>query len=299
MRTLLYTRSAVALAFSLAPSVVAASEAWAVGQITLTPAQQAVDGSKPSLLRVDLTDTYDGTTVELSAAAPLSRVRSAFTFRDKLAVLGEAGKAGSVLIFDIATKREIDRLLCYQPRRISDKWITYVEWYPSHSSGSPSDVILGYDLALSPVENRLERIPGPMPEEELPWGSPRVGFPLYPFSNVQQKSYINNVSDPLQAERILGSPSILLPSDKLVVPVDEGFDAGSYRTHLAVIDLSQGLANPVIREIALPTDKYPRRHDSPNMMEVNKLEAVSVGAVRLYLPEGEYGIGSIVVDINQ
>jgi hypothetical protein len=297
MRRLYTEWTALLFVLALATPIVTAAETWRLGEVTLTSPPEGSDRSVSGELRVNVQGS-GGSAIELTAAVPFSKIGDAFIFKDKVAILADAGKADGVVIFDISTKREIDRIRCYQPRRVSDAWITYVEWYPAHSSSEPTDVLLGYDLALSPLDNRLEKSTVPPDAGDARSGATRVGFPLYPLSNALRKSYANSVPDRLQAEVLLGSPSILLPSGELVVPVDMGLDAGNYRTHLAVIDLSGGLSHPVVRRVELPTDKYPRRNDSPTMMAVTKMEAAADGTVRLYLEETEYGASSILVDIK-
>lgn len=89
-----------------------------------------------------------------------------------------------------------------------------------------------------------------------------------------------------------------LPSKKLVVVVDEGSDASNYRTQIVVVDLSRGLSNPASYRLDAPIGKLPRRGENPEMMRVTRAEGISADQVRLYVPESEYGVGSIVMDIN-
>lgn len=145
------------LLLAAAPLLAAVPRAWNLGAVTLVPAEQAVDGEKLGLLRADARDALTGRLAEVSAEMWLTRVEDSFISNDKLVVLGQAGRAEAVVIFDLLATREIDWFYCYRPRHLSDDWITYVEWYPEHASAEPTDVILVYDLALAPLENRLEK----------------------------------------------------------------------------------------------------------------------------------------------
>jgi len=290
--------AALVLLLSLAPLSWAQPRTWKLGAATLRPSKEPADEYTPSLLRVTVEDASSGQPMDLTAEVHITSINGSFISNDKLAVLGHGARVDTVVVFDLLAKREIDRFVCYEPRRMAESWVVYFEWYPAHSSGQPTDVILAYDLALSPAANRFEKDPGPATPEFAPWGPRGVGFPIYPDSNAQQKSYVNVVADVMEAERILGAPLVLLPWRKLVIPVTEGFDARTYRTHLAVVDLSQGLGNAVSRRIELPVGRYPRRTESPSAMQIDRMEAVSGNEVRLYLQESEYGVSSIVVDIN-
>jgi hypothetical protein len=201
------------------PLLSATSKGWTMGAVTLEPEKETPDGVRPGLLSVSADDASTGDVVSIAAHVPLTKVEDSFVFNDKLVVLGQAGRAEAVVVFDLLARRKSDWFYCYQPRHIGKGWITYVEWYPGHSSAEPTDVVLAYDLALSPMENRLAKENDITLPPRLNDSPSRVGFPIYPASNAQQKSYVNRVASLMQAEHILGSPLLLLASDKLVIPV--------------------------------------------------------------------------------
>lgn len=173
---------------------------WKIDNISLTPdsdpAHRLPDNSAPNKLTVTVSNSGLGVHLDLSSDVRLTSVRDSFISNSKFVAIGQAAVPYEVAIFDLSSKRLIDWFDCYGPRRVSDNWIAYVEWYPNHGMGTAKEVLLLYDLAKTPAENRLpsaERLPIPAP---IATGASQVGIPVFPESNVQQRSYVNVVQGP-------------------------------------------------------------------------------------------------------
>ena len=119
-------------------------------------------------------------------------MKTAWVMEDKLAVIGQQGKAGVVVVFDLQSKAAIDWFYCYSPQKLSARYLVYVEFYLAHRSVEPTDVVLIYDLAAGPAQNRL---PGADPAMAAEDTAPvRVGIPVFPGWNAQRQSYDNRCS---------------------------------------------------------------------------------------------------------
>lgn len=275
---------------------------WAIESVSLTPAGTIAeaDGVKVQRLQAKVADKTTSEAVTFDAEVTLDRVGDTFIGNDKLVVLGSAGRADGVVIFDLVSKKEIDWFYCYSPRRLSEDWIIYVEFYFSLGPREPTDVVLIYDLAKSPEDNRLKNNPGrllPPGIKDIPI---EVGSPIYPESNAQQKSYANIVSGVEAARNVLGSQYLLLSSKRLVFRVSAGADDKTSRNWIMVVDLSHGFENPRTKAVDIPTGEFRKNEGySSRMVEITKMEIVSASAVRLYVPESKYGVSSIVVNVPE
>ncbi len=236
--------------------------------------------------------------INVTAEVVLTRIDSSFVAGDKLAVLGDAGRAQAVIVFDLRQAREIDWFFCYEPKRISPQWIVYVEFYPAHSAGYSTDVVLIYDLGKTPSDNCLDSRGAVHLPPSIGDYAVRVGIPVYPESNASQHSYLNEVESPSRSVIVLGPPFFLLLSSKeLVFLSHQGRDAHDYITHLIAVDLSKGVSDARTETINLPFDELPRKSNNPNFLHATRLEEVGPRLVRLILPKEDYGVDSLMVHI--
>jgi len=271
--------------------------AWRLEAVVLTPAKEG-----DSVFTASIASTAGSGGFELSDHVVLDKISDAYISGDKLVLLGRAGQVSAVEMFDLVRRAKLDWFYCYVPRRITDNWIEYVEFYPSHMyTAVPTDVVLVYDLAKTPQENRLEKVPGER-IPALPSDSPaHVGMPIYPEMNARMRSYTNVVEVESAARGVLGEPLVMLPSNMLVFKCSDGPgpDATSRRDYLVAVDLSRGLDNPPNRMIDIPKEKLRRGGTGPSVeMTVGaKMEAVSPTAVRLVYPAGKYAVDSVVVEV--
>ena len=290
------TLVAAGLMFVSAGSAAPASS-WRVGNVSLR-----IDSEQESTLTASVSDASTGVPVKIEGKVRLTRVEQSFVVEDKLVVTGEAGRTWEVAIFDLAKRQEIDRFACALPQRISANWIAYVEWYPDHITyAEPREVVLIYDLTKSPVENRLPGVRFTPPS--IPDTPTAVGLPVYPEWNVRNRSYRNMVENPSEGEAIMKTTwaawCVLLPRDRLVFAAARGPDFPRSWNFLVVVDMSRGLNNPVIATLDIPKHDLKKPGENPRFLLMRGLEAVEgdPDAVRLIVPELEYGVDSIVVKI--
>ena len=271
----------------------AAPTKWKVTDVSLTP-----DTERASTLKVAVKDSIRSRAFEISASVTLTGVDEYFVSGDKLAVVGEAGRAEEVVVFDLLTRRKIDWFYCYYPRRLSDDWIAYVEFYPSMSAEAPTDVVLLYDLTKSPVDNRLTRVPAETIPAPATGPQPiQVGIPIYPQLNASGKSYANHVRDNSPPVHVLAHTFVLLPSKRVIFVAAQGEGFPNLRNYLVVVDASRGPANVSYRNVEIPRNQLNRPGENPQFVQVSRAEAASADTVRLYVPRTDYGVDSIVVNI--
>jgi len=257
------------------------------------------------------TDVVRQLTVKVAGGAPqapfavivdtrLTKLGDSFVSGDKLAIIGESGRASAVVIVDLSRRREIDWFYCYGPRRVSKDWIVYVEWYPPRGTGVPREVVLLYDLSKSPSENRLPgasktSLPPPVLAEPI-----QVGQPIYPEDNVRKSSYSNMRQGAASPETVMTSvPFQMLPSQRLVFLGAEGEDFARSRNFLVVVDLSKGESRPTVRTLEIPKDKLDKPGENTNFVKVTEIKVLSPSSIRLGIPAAEYGTSGITVDIDR
>jgi len=266
---------------------------WKIEEFTLTPVKLGVRSLTASIIRLS-----DSQPVELSDQVALEKIDNTFIWNDRLVLLGDAEKASVVEIFDLMTKKKVDWFVCYQPRRISDNWIAYAEFYFGEAQGRrvPTEVLLVYDLAKTPAENRLTSTAGmtfPLPVDTTSWMGVEVGLPVFPRVNARERSY-RVVFETERAGRIIGTGTItLLSSGKLVFGCSEQMPGMGFigsRQYLAVVDLSRGLENAPSQLVPLPTL-------GEHATKIEIIEDAGPGAVRLVFPAGEYAVNDMVVQL--
>jgi|SRR5277367_2649995 len=264
---------------------------WEIKSAKLTPQPEQRGHFVATVSKVG-----QGPEVKVEGDVPISELQDSFVVGDKLVALGRGGNADAVIIFDLLQRGKSDWFYCYQPQRVWDNLIAYVEWYPNHTPERVTDVVLLYDITKSPAENRQ----GKLGERAIaPTNPTRVGFPIYPESNASQNSYLNTVENQASVRLILGAPNFLaLNNNKLVIAVGEepGGDAATLRNYLVVVDLSGGISQAAIRRLPIPTDTFKKGIGSA-YVQITSMEVVSANTVRLHVPEIEYGVDSVLVNI--
>lgn len=184
-------------------------------------------------------------------------VQNLHLFGDKLAVFGsvDSSISGGVTIVDLEGLQVLDFLLCYHPEPSSTgRYIVYRKFYPRFApSEVRSDLVLVYDLARSPQENRLgsDPIPGEFrPDRPEHFGSSeKVGFPIYPLSNSQEQSYRIWVETAEERHHVMGR-FLWDWRDEWVLFIDtEGETKES--SWVVVVDISEGLENPKVAKLTL------------------------------------------------
>ena len=253
----------------------------------------------PNRLTVTVSNAALSVHFDLSSDVRLTAVKESFITGSKLVVLGAAGRASSVVIFDLLQRKEIDWFFCIEPKRISESWIVYVEWYPRlGNEEAPREVLLLYDLRnRSPAENRLPsavKLPIPAPLASAPV---EVGVPVYPELNVRQRSYANVVESSVNQTIFSDLSFSLLPRERLVFAAAEGHDFPSSRDYLVILDLSRGVDRPIIHTVEIPKDQFKKPGENPHFVKITGIEQASENAVRLFVSQSEYGVSSITVAV--
>lgn len=93
------------------------AQKWHINSANIVP----TSGMWSGMLHADLVRT-DRPTENATITAPVisDEIDEAFASGDRLVILGQAGRAQAVEVFDIPSRRKIDWFFCYSPRRISD-----------------------------------------------------------------------------------------------------------------------------------------------------------------------------------
>lgn len=266
---------------------------WTVDHVTLVPhSEEWQQGFTASI-----TETTHGETFEISADVPLTRIDEYFVSGNHLAVMGEAGRAAAVVIFDLETREKTDWFYCYQPQRISESRIVYVEWYPAHAASTPKDVILLYDLTQSPAKNRLSTarpMPIPAPEKASPV---TVGIPIFPEANFRHKSYRNSSDDADNTEYSVAHTFLQLNSKRIIFVGAKGKDYSSMSDYLVIVDFLDGVDDIALQRIEIPRNQLKSPGDNPQFIEINGIKAASGDSVRLYVPKSKYGVEDVVLSL--
>jgi hypothetical protein len=214
-----------------------------------------------------------------------------------MVTIGEAGRAAAVVIFDLKTREKIDWFYCYQPQRISENRIVYVEWYPGHGAGKPKDVILLYDLTKSPGSNRLDSaVPMPIPAPDK--ASPvTVGIPIFPETNVLQKSYRNGSDDAANTEYSVAHLFLQMNPKRIIFVGARGKHYSSMSDYLVIVDFLDETGSLAIQRVEFPKDQLKSPGDNPQFVEVIGIKAISENSVRLFVPKSKYGVEDVVLNL--
>lgn len=247
-----------------------------------------------------VTDTIQGRSFELSAEVRLTEILESYTYGDKLVEIANAGRTQAVVVFDLLRRQEIDWFVCYGPTRIAPDKIASMEWFPQFAEIHDS-VLLIYDLAKSPVENRLGSRPGlrlPPPVMSTDDSIVDVGIPIYPEWNARQKSYEISGANSGPPIWIQMSSLVLLPSQKLVFVVTENIAARDPKNYLVLTDLSNGAAKATSKKVDIPKDRVKKFMDNNrNYVKIERIEPISATRLLLHVREDLYGVSSITVDV--
>ncbi len=156
-------------------------------------------------------------------------------------------------------------------------------------------ILRGWTRQGTAEQPSAEHLPIPAP---IRIGPTQVGAPIYPESNIQQKSYQNVVENPTQSETVLLNASFLmLPRFRLILVSRQGEDFLRSWDYVVVVDVSHGIANPVIQRIDIPKNQLKKPGENPQFVKVMGIEAVPPDTVRLSVPQAEYGVNSVVVHV--
>lgn len=112
-------------------------------------------------------------------------------------------------------------------------------------------------------------------------------------------SYRNVVENPDEEESIFPSSVVSLGNDRLAFVVHRGRDSLNAHHLIVAVNLSRGLRAAVIKTYDIPTNGFKRLPQNPHAVAVERMEAVGSDAVRLSVPQSDYGVSSILVKIPE
>lgn len=227
-------------------------------EASLVRAETTGDGS--SRFHFDIREAGEGEPSTFVLQNLTTEIRKLGLYRDTLLVFGSVGNAGQgVTLVDLQRRREVDFILAYYPRHsLTGRYLIYRKFYPRFAPPEvQSDLVLVYDLARSPRENRLGGEASPVamragsPEHLV--ASQEVGFPIYPLPNVRDRSYRVWVEEP--AERHLVTTGFLWDrQDERVLFVDR--EGERQEDSVVVVDLSDGLERPKVAKLPLTESSF-------------------------------------------
>ena len=239
-------------------------------------------------------ESESGEIFSIEAPVVLTKITDRVVFGNKLVVIGEAGRAQAVVIFDLASRRVIDWFYCYFPQRPSRSLIAFVEWYPSLGSPQANDVVLIYDLRKSAKENRLPSVQNDQIPADLSDAPFRVGLPVYPSSAVEARGY--NRSEDGTPIQVMAHTFAMLQKHKLIFAIANGSELEVAKTSLVVVDVLHPGAKPALT-VDVPTTALKRKGENPRYVLVEKIKAVSPARVELYESRKAYGVTSFAVAV--
>lgn len=207
---------------------------WTIDKVQISPSGTEGYGQLHASLH-----QQPGHNKEINASTISNHLLSAFTFKDKLVLFGDAGRAQSVEIFRISTGDKVDWFICYDQWRVSANLIASTEFYHTLAAGTPVDVVLAYDLTKTPRENRLTQPPHIPPE--LSDQPTSVGIPIYPPENASSGSYRNRLADAHARFSVVGSSYLVSDARWLTFETIQFVDERRTGSAIVVVDLSHGL----------------------------------------------------------
>ncbi len=257
----------------------AKGQEWRIDKYVL-----AKQNENRSVLKLELRRGELHAAVAREISSPLTSVRSAFIFQNKAIILGGAGNADIVVLYDLSSKNSQPTwFYCYQPVAIASRWIAFVEYSPNHSTAISTDVVLLYDLA-NPVE--------PFKGDRYPQ---RVGTPIFPTSNAKQGSYKNTVEKESDAVSILGPPLVPLPDLRLAFIAVSQESSGKQIAQLVVADVNEGHEGRILAIQRLPAELGGAEVPANKYLEATGIEALPNGAYRVNLPKWDFGVSEVTL----
>lgn len=153
----------------------------------------------------------------------------------KLVVVGmPTGTVYVVGIIDTAAGKLIDTFTCYQPAISPDgRYVAFTKLFPPHSSPSPDDDSMIYDVAGGAAANRPA---GVSPDEKID-----VGFALYPWGIGTRA---NNINVPAKSAHLVAGDYLWRDSQYFFA------DRSGGNVHIVWVAIANGAAT--VRKLTLP-----------------------------------------------
>jgi hypothetical protein len=230
-----------------------------------------------------------GTHRHLVAKSLITSIRTEYIYRNDAVVLGSAGNSDIVIVFDLTTaQRSPISFFCFQPTAIASRWIAFVEWYPNHVPVEEKDVVLVYDL-LEPTH--LNSRSGTS-SDLYPF---RFGNPVYPPDNAKTDAYTTVVSNPSDADHILGPPLVELPGNRVAFIAVQGTrEKGSAK--IVTVDLSAGGKDRTTYESLLPTHVPGHTVSAYDYLQATGIRVEPQKQLRIDVPKWLFGSNAVLVN---
>jgi hypothetical protein len=208
-----------------------------------------------------------------------AKVFNVSIIQGKLIVMGEEANLHSPVttLIDLKNREEVDSFIGFgNTLSPTGRYLIYRKFYPPETAEPSvmSDLVLVYDLADSADENRMR---GEDAYRNDPIGRlTEVGHPIYPEINAGKKHYRVWVPEESKRHTIIPNGFFWFDHDRKVAFGDRigGED------YLVVVDLSNGLARPVIHRMEIDLRALLRPEDRENPAILHEAEPVKLLSVQ-------------------
>ena len=114
-------------------------------------------------------------------------------YSSRLALSGTHAPIPAISIVDLAEKRQVDYFACYHPYfSKTGRYVVFHKFQPRSGAGFVySDIVVLYDLAKGPEENRIAGASALSAPMRFITGRADIGIPVYPTWNFKNRSYKN------------------------------------------------------------------------------------------------------------
>jgi len=219
-----------------------------------------------------------------------AKVLNLSIFQGKLIVLGEEANLHSSVttLIDLKNREEADSFIGFgNTLSPTGRFLIYRKFYPPQTAEPAvmSDLVLVYDLADSADGNRMR---GEDAYRNDPIGRlTEVGHPIYPESNAGKKHYRVWVPEENKRHAIIPNGFFWFDHDRKTAFGDRIGD----EDYLVVVDLSNGLAHPVIHRMPIDLRSMLRPEDRENPsilhdaqpLKLESIQDVKNGRIKVHI----------------
>lgn len=240
-----------------------------------------------SCVRMDTKERFNFT-----VANEMTQVEFVYTYGSKAIIYGELGSvAHFITVYDLAGRKEIDKWYGYQfSFSHNGRYVAFLRFHPRHTPDEYlSDVVVVYDFASSPSENRV-------PEARNDKNPENVGIPVFPKENVQKQTLepftkLHHYLADLPGAWSNSDTLLSFTVTKARLSEMEAADYTPKEIIVVGIDLARGLGESKTYERHLPTSDLlkPGIKDVPKIrVPIESLSVSDDGAVELRTTEPNF-----------
>lgn len=246
--------------------------------------ESGADDKARSVIYVSVRDVVGNSSFVLRSETYATKIKEVTTVGQRLIVIGQNDRFDTAIIFALPEHSKIDDIVGYGIALLNERWLAYVEYYPNHVFDAfPTDVVLLYDLSLTPDQNRAY-------DPQLirdPWmAAQRSGLPVFPENNHERLSY-ENIEPVENATDLVIRNTFCLVGDRWLVfaaSTDGGYS--EQRRYLVEIDISKGPRQAVILKKEFPREVLETLQPGRNI-EVTAITPAGPHGARVVLGGGE------------